>query len=80
MDLQQLNYLFPVKVQTILLLKNYCKYLRLQQLYFIVGHHQIEVVQQELNIYDLDKGASAHQIFDRMITRESGSIPRLLIV
>lgn len=40
----------------------------------IVGHHQIEVVQQELNIYDLDKGASAHQIFDRMITRESGSM------
>lgn len=39
----------------------------------IVGHPQIEIVRQELNIYDLDTTASAHRIFDHMITRESGA-------
>lgn len=39
----------------------------------IVGHPDKEVVRQELNIYDLDKTESAHQIFDRMLTGETGS-------
>lgn len=39
----------------------------------IVGHPAIEVVMEELNIYDLDTAESAHQIFDRMIAKETGS-------
>ncbi len=39
----------------------------------IVGHPDKEVVRQELNVYDLDQTESAHQIFDRMLTREIGS-------
>ncbi len=39
----------------------------------IVGHPQEEIVRQELNVYDLDTTDSAHQIFDRMITRETGA-------
>lgn len=39
----------------------------------IVGHPDKEVVRQELNIYDLDKTEAAHQIFDRMLTGETGS-------
>lgn len=39
----------------------------------IVGHPEEEVVRQELNIYELDTTDSAHQVFDRMLTRETGS-------
>lgn len=39
----------------------------------IVGHPEEEIVRQQLNVYELDKTDSAHQIFDRMITRETGS-------
>lgn len=39
----------------------------------IVGHPLTEVVREEANIYDLDTTISAHQIFDRMVTRETGS-------
>lgn len=39
----------------------------------IVGHPQEEIVRQELNLYDLDDDASAHKIFDRMVSRETGS-------
>lgn len=39
----------------------------------IVGHPDEKIVRQELNIYDLDQTDSAHQIFDRMISRETGS-------
>jgi len=39
----------------------------------IVGHPQTSVVQEEFNIYELDTADSAHQIFDRMITKETGS-------
>ncbi len=39
----------------------------------IVGHPQEEIVRQELNVYDLDATDSAHQIFNRMITRETGA-------
>lgn len=39
----------------------------------IIGHPQTEVVQEEINIYDLDKNTSASKIFDRMISRETGS-------
>ena len=39
----------------------------------IVGHPEEEIVQQELNIYELDTADSAHQIFDHMVTRETGS-------
>lgn len=39
----------------------------------IVGHPMEEIVMQELNIYELDTADSAHQIFDRMISRETGS-------
>lgn len=44
----------------------------------IVGHHLIDIVKQQLNIYDLDTNTSAHQIFDRMITRETGSMQGLV--
>lgn len=39
----------------------------------VVGHPEEDVVRQAVNIYDLDTTESAHQIFDRMITRETGS-------
>lgn len=39
----------------------------------IVGHPLESVVREEANIYDLDTTASARQIFDRMVTRETGS-------
>lgn len=39
----------------------------------IVGHPLESVVREEANIYDLDTAASARQIFDRMVTRETGS-------
>lgn len=39
----------------------------------VVGHPEEAVVRQAVNIYDLDTAESAHQIFDRMITRETGS-------
>lgn len=39
----------------------------------IVGHPQTEIVQAQENIFDLDKASSAHDIFNRMITRETGS-------
>ena len=39
----------------------------------VVGHHQEDIVRQELNIYELDGNVSAHQVFDRMLTRETGS-------
>lgn len=39
----------------------------------VVGHHQEDIVRQELNIYELDGTVSAHQVFDRMLTRETGS-------
>lgn len=39
----------------------------------IVGHPLTEVVREEVNIYELDTTVSAHQIFDRMVTRETGS-------
>lgn len=39
----------------------------------IVGHPYTDVVRQELNIYNLDKDESAHNIYNRMIARETGS-------
>lgn len=39
----------------------------------VIGHPQVEVVKEELNIYDMDDTNSAHQIFDRMVSRETGS-------
>lgn len=39
----------------------------------VVGHSSTEVVKQGLNIYELDTANSAHRIFDRMISRETGS-------
>lgn len=39
----------------------------------VVGHPMTEVVMQELNIYELDTADSAHAIFDRMVSRETGS-------
>lgn len=39
----------------------------------IVGHPYTDVVKQGLNIYDLDKDESAHNIYNRMIARETGS-------
>lgn len=39
----------------------------------IVGHPYTDVVRQELNIYDLDKDESAHNIYNRMVARETGS-------
>lgn len=38
----------------------------------IVGHPITEVVQEQSNIYELDNDKSAHAIFDRMISRETG--------
>lgn len=39
----------------------------------IVGHPYMDVVQQELNIYELDQDESAHNIYDRMVIRETGT-------
>ena len=39
----------------------------------IVGHPYMDVVQQELNIYELDQDESAHNIYDRMVARETGA-------
>ena len=39
----------------------------------VVGHPVTEVVREEVNIYDLDTTETAHRIFDRMITRETGN-------
>lgn len=39
----------------------------------IVGHPSTDVVKQELNIYELDKDESAHNIYDRMAARETGA-------
>lgn len=39
----------------------------------VIGHPLADVVREEVNIYDLDKEASAHAIFDRMASRETGS-------
>lgn len=39
----------------------------------VVGHPVAEVVKEQVNIYDLDTEASAHAIFDRMASRETGS-------
>lgn len=39
----------------------------------VVGHPLTDVVREQVNIYDLDKEASAAQIFDRMTSRETGS-------
>ncbi len=39
----------------------------------IVGHPYTDVVRQELNIYNLDKDESAHNIYKRMVARETGS-------
>lgn len=39
----------------------------------VVGHPQVDVVRQEVNIYDLDTTESAHEIFDHMVTRETGA-------
>lgn len=39
----------------------------------IVGHPYTDVVRQELNIYNLDKDKSAHNIYKRMVARETGS-------
>lgn len=39
----------------------------------IVGHPVADVVRAELNIYNLDTAQSAKQIFDRMVSRETGS-------
>lgn len=39
----------------------------------VVGHPLADIVREEVNIYDLDKEESAHAIFDRMASRETGS-------
>lgn len=39
----------------------------------IIGHPQTDMVKEELNIYDLDSGETARQIFDSMVARETGS-------
>ena len=39
----------------------------------VVGHPSADVVRQQINIYELDTTESAHEIFDRMINRETGS-------
>lgn len=40
----------------------------------VVGHPVTEVVMEEPNIYELDTTDSAHVIFDRMISRETGAV------
>ncbi len=44
----------------------------------IVGHPQTDVVRSGVNIYDLDQDASATRIYDRMVTRETGSAEGLV--
>lgn len=39
----------------------------------IIGHPEEDIVRQELNIYDLDSDESAHNIFNSMVTRVTGS-------
>lgn len=39
----------------------------------VIGHPQAEVVREQANIFDLDADASAHDIFNRMLSRETGS-------
>lgn len=39
----------------------------------VVGHPSTDMVREEVNIYDLDTSASAHAIFDRMLSRETGT-------
>lgn len=39
----------------------------------VVGHPSTDIVREEVNIYDLDTSASAHAIFDRMLSRETGT-------
>ncbi|MCM1256660.1 MAG: methyl-accepting chemotaxis protein [Roseburia sp.] len=39
----------------------------------VVGHPSVDIVREEVNIYDLDTSASAHSIFDRMLSRETGT-------
>lgn len=38
----------------------------------VVGHPSVDMVREEVNIYDLDTSPSAHSIFDRMLSRETG--------
>lgn len=38
----------------------------------IVGHPILDVVREQGNIYEMDTNQSAHAIFDRMISRETG--------
>lgn len=38
----------------------------------IVGHPVLDVVREQANIFDMDTKKSAHDIFDRMISRETG--------
>ncbi len=38
----------------------------------VVGHPINDVVREQVNIYDLDAEQSAHDIFDRMLSRETG--------
>lgn len=38
----------------------------------VVGHPISELVKEQINIYDLDTQQSAHDIFDRMLSRETG--------
>jgi len=39
----------------------------------VVGHPLVDVVKEEVNIYDMDTEPSAHSIFDRMLSRETGT-------
>ena len=39
----------------------------------IVGHPYMDVVKQELNIYELDQDESAHNIYNSMAARETGA-------
>lgn len=38
----------------------------------VVGHPLTEVIREQVNIYELDQEESAHSIFDRMVSRETG--------
>lgn len=40
----------------------------------VIGHPQAEIVREQVNIFDLDADATAHEIFNRMISRETGSV------
>lgn len=39
----------------------------------VVGHPSAEVVREQINLYDMDDKDSAHELFDRMVRRETGS-------